>query len=57
MSFDPRTGGSAGIPSTKADWRRHAKIIAEENEAQRAKIAKGEKPDYDPSQPLPRKCP
>jgi hypothetical protein len=54
MSFNPKTGGPAGVPTTRADWRRHARSIAEQNEAQRAKIARGEAPDYDPSQPLPR---
>jgi hypothetical protein len=54
MSFNPTTGGPAGVPATSADWRRHARSIAEQNEAQRGKIARGEAAEYDPSQPLPR---
>jgi len=55
MSFNPKTGGPAGFPTTDAEWRAWGDVIREQNQKQYDMIARGEIPDYYPDQPLPRR--
>jgi hypothetical protein len=55
MSYNPRTGGPAG--NAGHALRKIAETLRDQNAIQRAKIAAGETPDYDPDEPLPdRRC-